>query len=211
MELSIHRRDTMKVVKKRVDTLLPAVYNPRKDLTPDDREYQKIKKSIEEFGYVEPIIYNVATNTIVGGHQRLKVLKELGYTEIDVVEIEETEEREKALNIALNKIEGEWDMALLKDLLQELDTGEIDMDLTGFEDWEMEQLMTQFHVEDESFEEDDEEDIEAMDKADVMVVIGEYRIKVDRAVYDDWLNKLRMDVGFDKESIEKEIMERLQL
>lgn len=201
----------MKVVKKRVDTLLPAVYNPRKDLTPDDREYQKIKKSIEEFGYVEPIIYNVATNTIVGGHQRLKVLKELGYTEIDVVEIEETEEREKALNIALNKIEGEWDMALLKDLLQELDTGEIDMDLTGFEDWEMEQLMTQFHVEDESFEEDDEEDIEAMDKADVMVVIGEYRIKVDRAVYDDWLNKLRMDVGFDKESIEKEIMERLQL
>lgn len=211
MELSIHRRGTMKVVKKRVDTLLPAVYNPRKDLTPDDREYQKIKRSIEEFGYVEPIIYNVTTNTVVGGHQRLKVLKELGYTEIDVVEIEETEEREKALNIALNKIEGEWDMALLKDLLQELDTGEIDMDLTGFEDWEMEQLMTQFHVEDESFEEDNEEDIEAMDKADVMVVIGEYRIKVDRAVYDDWLNKLRMDVGFDKESIEKEIMERLQL
>ena len=142
----------MKIIKKQIDELLPASYNPRKDLTPDDKEYQKIKRSIEEFGYVEPIIYNVTTNTIVGGHQRLKVLRELGYTEINVVEIEETEEREKALNIALNKIEGEWDMTALKDLLQELDTGEIDMDLTGFEDWEIEQLMTQVHQDDVSEE-----------------------------------------------------------
>lgn len=200
----------MKIIKKKIDDLLPAVYNPRKDLTPEDKEYQKIKRSIEEFGYVEPIIYNVATNTIVGGHQRLKVLKELGYTEIEVVEIEETEEREKALNIALNKIEGEWDMAALKDLLQDLDTGNLDMALTGFDDWEIEQLMTQFHMEDDPFEDDDfsEED---MEKADTMVVIGEYRIKVARAVYDSWLNRMRMDVGFDKESIEKEIMARLQL
>ena len=200
----------MKIIKKKIDDLLPAVYNPRKDLTPEDKEYQKIKRSIEEFGYVEPIIYNVATNTIVGGHQRLKVLKELGYTEIEVVEIEETEEREKALNIALNKIEGEWDMAALKDLLQDLDTGNLDMALTGFDDWEIEQLMTQFHMEDDPFEDDDfsEEDIE---KANTMVVIGEYRIKVARAVYDSWLNRMRMDVGFDKESIEKEIMARLQL
>ena len=200
----------MNIIQKKIDTLLPAVYNPRKDLTPEDKEYQKIKRSIEEFGYVEPIIYNVTTGTVVGGHQRLKVLKELGYTDIAVVEIEETPEREKALNLALNKIEGEWDMAALKDLLQDLDTGSIEMDLTGFDDWEIEQLMTQYHVEDDPFEDDDfsEEDIE---KADTMVVIGEYRIKVARAVYDSWLNRIRMDVGFDKESIEKEIMERLQL
>lgn len=208
--MSIPRRDTMKIVKKSLNSLIPAVYNPRKDLTPDDREYQKIKRSIEEFGYVEPIIYNVTTGSIVGGHQRIKVLKELGYTVVDVVEIEETEEREKALNIALNKIDGEWDMAALKDLLQDLDTGEIDMDLTGFEEWEMEQLMTQFHVEDDLFEEEelDDEDVE---RANTLVVVGEYRIKVDRPIYDDWINKLRMDVGFDKESIEREIMDRLQL
>ena len=139
----------MKIIKKQINELLPASYNPRKDLTPDDKEYQKIKRSIEEFGYVEPIIYNVTTNTIVGGHQRVKVLKALGYTEIDVVEIEESEEREKALNIALNKVEGEWDMSSLKDLLQELDTGELDMDLTGFEEWELEQLFTQYHVDDD--------------------------------------------------------------
>ena len=143
----------MNIIQKKIDDLLPAVYNPRKDLTPEDREYQKIKRSIEEFGYVEPIIYNVTTGTIVGGHQRLKVLKELGYTDIAVVEIEETPEREKALNLALNKIEGEWDMAALKDLLQELDTGELDMDMTGFEDWEIEQLMTQYYVGDDIPEE----------------------------------------------------------
>lgn len=143
----------MNIIQKKIDDLLPAVYNPRKDLTPEDREYQKIKRSIEEFGYVEPIIYNVTTGTIVGGHQRLKVLKELGYTDIAVVEIEETPEREKALNLALNKIEGEWDMAALKDLLQELDTGELDMDMTGFDDWEIEQLMTQYYVGDDIPEE----------------------------------------------------------
>lgn len=160
----------MKIIKKQIDDLLPAVYNPRKDLTPDDKEYQKIKRSIEEFGYVEPIIYNVTTNTIVGGHQRLKVLRELGYTEIDVVEIEETEEREKALNIALNKIEGEWDMAALKDLLQELDNGEMDMDLTGFDDWEIEQLMTQYHVDiDDFFEEkqDQEEKDSSLEEEEI--------------------------------------------
>ena len=200
----------MNIIQKKIDTLLPAVYNPRKDLTPEDKEYQKIKRSIEEFGYVEPIIYNVTTGTVVGGHQRLKVLKELGYTDIAVVEIEETPEREKALNLALNKIEGEWDMAALKDLLQDLDTGSIEMDLTGFDDWEIEQLMTQYHVEDDPFEEDDFSE-EEMEKADTVVVVGEYRIKVARAVYDSWLNRIRMDVGFDKESIEKEIMERLQL
>lgn len=200
----------MNIIQKKIDTLLPAVYNPRKDLTPEDKEYQKIKRSIEEFGYVEPIIYNVTTGTVVGGHQRLKVLKELGYTDIAVVEIEETPEREKALNLALNKIEGEWDMAALKDLLEDLDTGSIEMDLTGFDDWEIEQLMTQYHVEDDPFEEDDFSE-EEMEKADTVVVVGEYRIKVARAVYDSWLNRIRMDVGFDKESIEKEIMERLQL
>lgn len=136
----------MKIIKKHVDELIPAIYNPRKDLQEEDREYQKLKKSINEFGYVEPIIYNKATGVIVGGHQRLKVLKDLGYEEVEVIEIEETEEREKALNIALNKVEGEWDMTKLKDLLQDLDTGEIDMDLTGFDDWEIENLMTQYHI-----------------------------------------------------------------
>lgn len=73
----------MKIVKKKIEDLRPASYNTRKDLKPGDKEYEKLKRSITEFGYVEPVIWNERTGTVVGGHQRLKVLKDLGYEEID--------------------------------------------------------------------------------------------------------------------------------
>ena len=152
------------IVKKKIDELIPASYNPRKDLQQEDKEYQKIKKSIQEFGYVEPVIYNKTTGIVVGGHQRLKVLKELGYDEIDVVEIEVTNKQEKALNIALNKIEGQWDKTMLKDLLEDLDDGSLDMELTGFDDWEIEQLMTQYHVDEEELDKFFQEEQEPKEK-----------------------------------------------
>lgn len=70
----------MNIQKIEITKLKPAEYNPRKDLKPEDEEYQKIKRSIIEFGYVAPVIVN-SDMTVIGGHQRLKVLKELGYKE----------------------------------------------------------------------------------------------------------------------------------
>ena len=198
----------MNIIQKKIDDLLPAVYNPRKDLTPEDKEYQKIKRSIEEFGYVEPIIYNVTTGTIVGGHQRLKVLKELGYTEIDVVEIEETPEREKALNIALNKIEGEWDKDTLKDLLQELDTGEIDMDITGFDELELERLMGEVH----QFEYNVEEvntDYEEEKQESIPVRIGMYNFDFSYEEWEEIIAYIRINCGFVKENVVAELKRRL--
>lgn len=130
-----------------IDKINPAPYNPRKDLTPDDPEYQKIRRSIEEFGYVDPLVWNKRTGNLVGGHQRLKVLKELGYQEVECSVVDLDPSREKALNIALNKIEGEWDLPKLKDLLEELDTGELDIEITGFDLDEIEKMMTAFRVE----------------------------------------------------------------
>lgn len=124
----------MKIVKKLITELLPADYNPRKDLQPTDNEYKQLKRSIEEFGYVEPIIYNIQTGVVVGGHQRLKVLSDLGYSEVDCVEVDIDITKEKALNIALNKISGDWDEDKLKDLLSELQGLDFDMDLTGFDE-----------------------------------------------------------------------------
>ena len=89
--------------------LNPAAYNPRRDLKPGDKEYEKLKRSISEFGYVEPVIWNKTTGNVVGGHQRLKVLLDLGQTEVDCVVVELDDKREKALNLALNKIQGDWD------------------------------------------------------------------------------------------------------
>lgn len=121
----------MNIQKISIEKLKPAEYNPRKDLKPEDEEYQKIKRSLIEFGYVAPVIVN-SDMTVIGGHQRLKVLKELGYTEIECNIVDLDKNKEKALNIALNKISGEWDNDKLEKLLAELKGEEIDMDITGF-------------------------------------------------------------------------------
>ena len=93
----------MLIEKKNVAELLPADYNPRKDLKPGDKEYEKLKRSIEQFGYVEPVIWNATTSRVVGGHQRLKVLIDMGITEVECVIVEMDEDKEKALNVALTK------------------------------------------------------------------------------------------------------------
>ena len=127
----------MEIRKVSVDRLLPAKYNPRKDLQPGDPEFEKLKRSVAEFGYVEPIIWNQRTGIVVGGHQRLKVLQHLGYTEVDCVVLDIDEQKEKALNVALNKISGDWDMPLLTALLKDLDESGFDATLTGFDVSEM--------------------------------------------------------------------------
>ena len=131
-----------------ISELSPAKYNPRKDLTDKDPEYQHIKKSIEEFGYVDPVIVN-SDYTVIGGHQRLKVLKELGHSQIDVVVVDIPKIKEKALNIALNKITGEWDTQRLTGLLGELKAENFDISITGFDEKEFDGLLRELHKDDE--------------------------------------------------------------
>ena len=109
----------------------PAEYNPRKRLKPGDEDYESLKRRIETFGYVDPIIVN-ADGTVIGGHQRLFVLRDLGYTDADVAVVDLSKNDEKALNIALNKISGEWDMEKLSELLYELDVEGYFLENTGF-------------------------------------------------------------------------------
>lgn len=130
----------MKIEMIKIENLKPAEYNPRKDLKPEDEEYQKIKKSIIKFGYVAPVIIN-ADMTVIGGHQRLKVLQELGYKEIECNVVNLSKDEEKAQNIALNNIKGEWDNDKLEDLIAELkDTG-FDMECTGFNTDEIDNIL----------------------------------------------------------------------
>jgi ParB-like chromosome segregation protein Spo0J len=131
----------MQFLKIHIDNLKPAAYNPRKKLKPGDKEYEKIKRSIQEFGYVDPIIVN-ADMTVIGGHQRISVLKDLGYKEIECIVIDIDKTKEKALNIALNKISGSWDIPLLKDLLHDLDNSILDTTITGFDAGEIEEMMS---------------------------------------------------------------------
>ena len=138
----------MEIKKISVDKLNAAKYNPRVDLQPEDEEYKRLKRSIEVFGYVEPIIWNERTGNIVGGHQRLKILISQGYKEIETSCINVSEEDEKVLNVSLNKVKGRWDIDKLSDILQEFD--EVDsIGLTGFEERELESLLTNYdHIQD---------------------------------------------------------------
>jgi hypothetical protein len=136
----------LKIKKLSMSELINAEYNPRKDLKENDPEYQKIKKSIDEFGYVEPIIVNENCENnkyrIIGGHQRVKVLNDLGYTDIDCVVVGLDETKEKALNVALNKISGEWDNQKLYEILK--DFNDDDFLLTGFDNQEFKDLEEEF-------------------------------------------------------------------
>lgn len=131
----------MNIEKKKLADLQPADYNPRKDLKPGDADYEKLKRSIEEFGYVDPIIWNERTGRICGGHQRYKILKAQGIEEAEVVIVNFDEEKEKAFNIALNKVNGEWDNDKLALLLTDLDAADFDVSLTGFDPDEIEDLL----------------------------------------------------------------------
>lgn len=149
----------MKMETRSLASLRPAEYNPRVQLQPADPEYQNIKRSIETFGYVDPIIIN-QDGTIIGGHQRYNVMKDLGYTEAQVVVVDLDKNNEKALNIALNKITGEWDEIKLKDLLLDLDLNDYDLTATGFSSKEVEDLVIRLdkdvEAEDDDFDADKE-------------------------------------------------------
>lgn len=134
------KESTMNIQKINILKLKPSEYNPRKDLKPEDEEYKKIKNSILEFGYVSPIIIN-SDMTVIGGHQRLKVLKELGYEQIQCIIVNLDKNKEKALNLALNKISGEWDDEKLEQILAELKETDIDMNITGFSNDEIDDIL----------------------------------------------------------------------
>lgn len=169
----------MDIQKISTDKLIPASYNPRKELKPGDPEYEKLKRSIEEFGYVEPVIWNKRTGVVIGGHQRLRVLKDLGFTEVDCVVLDIDEQQEKALNVALNKISGEWDIPLLTSLLKDLNDGGYDATITGFDVSEMSSL---FDDQSEIVEDDPpevaDETLEPISKAGDRWLLGQHVLYV---------------------------------
>lgn len=124
----------MNIQKIKIENLKPADYNPRKDLKPEDEEYQRIKKSILNYGCIIPLVVN-KDMTVIAGHQRIKILKELGYKEIECVIVDYDKNREKGCNIVLNNenVAGEWDNKKLEQIIAELKSEDnFDIETTGF-------------------------------------------------------------------------------
>lgn len=186
----------MIIEKIKVEKLIPADYNPRKDLQPGDSEYEKIKRSLEEFGYVDPVIWNRTTGRVVGGHQRLKVLASMGRTEVECVVVELDEEKEKALNVALNKISGDWDKEKLAVLMTDLDAADFDVSLTGFDAAEIDDLFKDTlrdGVEDDDFDVDEELQNPPITMQGDVWLLGRHRLVCGDSTKKETFDKLMED------------------
>lgn len=127
-------------------------FRPIGELVPNDKnprqmtkaEMNKLKRSLKEFGFVDPVIVNKHTdrkNIIIGGHQRCEAAKEIGLSEVPVVYVTLTPEKESLLNMALNKISGDWDESKLYDMLLDLENYPVDMTLSGFDEHVIDEIM----------------------------------------------------------------------
>lgn len=165
----------MKIKTLPIAQLKPAPYNPRRELKAGDPEFERIRRSIKTFGLVEPLIWNERSGYLVGGHQRLAVLKAEGVKEVDVTIVNLTDSRERALNAALNKISGTWDNEKLREVLASLD--EADITLMGFDDGELAKLVDYKGTEGKT-KPDDTPALEkvAIAKTGELWILGEHRL-----------------------------------
>lgn len=203
--------------------IIPAPYNPR---TISDTEKEKLENSLSTFGLVDPIIINLKNNHIIGGHQRYdailsNAIKDDSYKEeLNLIRLGdigwvftetdlklESDEDEKALNIALNKIDGEWDIEKLEEIFIELDSVNFDLDLTGFDTDELEELQINLEtdnltceevIEDDYIEQTDEEIEITVDKGDIYQ-LGNHRLMCGDSTsndLDELMQKDKSDMVF---------------
>ncbi len=189
-----------KVIK--LSRLKAAPYNPRQDLQPGDSRYEKIKNSVGRYGIVVPIIVNKNGWRIISGHQRYKILKEQGVTETEVVIVDLDEEKEKLLNLALNKIRGQWDIPKLSELLKEFDDEQLEV--SGFSVDEIEALTAEYEdaIEktlEEAEVEDENEDTPKTNEGGQEAPQGEVLVYLSFEKKDDaleWLKAHRIEKDF---------------
>ena len=155
----------VEIEKIKITDITPADYNPR---LISESETNKLKNSLSTFGLVDPIVINLKNNHIIGGHQRFDVLidqhledntifeelnlirlGDIGWVFTDTDLKIESEDHEKALNLALNKISGDWDYDKLTTLFSDLQMSDLDVELTGFDDTEIEVLLDDFEYNEE--------------------------------------------------------------
>jgi DNA modification methylase len=174
------------LLTKKISEISGAKYNPRKI---SDEAMGRLTKSLAEFGNIQPITWNARTGNVVGGHQRLKVYKAMGKTEVDVWAVDLDEQKEKAANIALNKLSGEFDMPMLKDILEEIDTGDLDMEITGFGMDEIALMMEDAHPE-VTEDEVPEVPVDAITKPGDLWILGEHRVLCGDSTKQEDVSKL---------------------
>lgn len=190
----------MQIKKAPVKDLVSPEWNPRQ-IT--NEELEKLKTSLEEFGYIEPIIVNDVNNHVVGGNQRLRALIALGYDEVDCVYVHiEDINKEKACNVALNKISGDWDEDKLRVVLEDIELSPIDIKLTGFDELELTELEVKepITVHEDDFIIEDEEGMEVNVMEGDLYRLGEHYLLCGDSTVEANVKKLmqgaKADISF---------------
>ena len=187
----------------------PAPYNPRVQLTEKDQEFKALDASIAESGLVLPLIVNARDNCLIGGHQRLSVLLAAGETETNAVVVDLDEAQAKALCIALNKLDGEWDYGQLAEIIQELIQEGENLTATGFTEQDIGDLLGEIRgelEEDGDTEGSEDED----DTADgIKCLVGDYRFTLTEVEFEDLMADIREKVGFTQARVCDEMKRRL--
>ena len=187
----------MQIKKAPVKDLVSPEWNPRQITT---EELEKLKTSLEEFGYIEPIIVNDVNNHVVGGNQRLRALIALGYDEVDCVYVHiEDINKEKACNVALNKISGDWDEDKLRVVLEDIELSPIDIKLTGFDELELTELEVKepITVHEDDFIIEDEEDMEVNVMEGDLFKLGEHYLLCGDSTVEANVKKLMQGAKAD--------------
>jgi DNA modification methylase len=137
---------SLQIVQVPIADLRPDPANPRKI---SDAELDALTRSLREFGLIQPILARHEDKMVIGGHQRLLAARRLGMKQVPVIFLDLSDEQAKVLNLALNKISGEWDEQLLARLLADLNAvPDVDLSLSGFDDEELKRLLKRIEGED---------------------------------------------------------------
>ena len=163
----------MKITLVNISSLNPAEYNPRQI---SNKQYEDLKASMEKFGCVDPIIINInpeRLNVVVGGHQRLRILRDLGAEKVPTVSVNLSEEDERELNVRLNKSGGEWDMDILAN----------EFDIVDLKEWGFKDIELGFNI--DKLQDDLSDKIELQYKIEVDVTSE----KEQEQLYNDLTNK----------------------
>lgn len=168
----------MKLSTIPIEKIDPAPYNPRVDLKPGDPRYERLSKSIDEFGMIQPLVWNRRSGYLVAGHQRLKILRARGEKDVEVATVDLPPDKERVLNLALNKIAGDWHEAKLAELLAALaDVQDLDLEVTGFSIPDVEKLTADLReqLEDPAAEPIDD-DASPITQPGDLIELGEHRL-----------------------------------
>jgi DNA modification methylase len=174
--------------------LKPAAYNPRKI---EPSALKSLARGIAEFGIVDPLIIRRSDHMVIGGHQRLKVALAAKMDKVPVVYVDVDDQQAAALNVLLNNpnAQGDWDMPKLAEVLGELDANGFDATLTGFDDKELERLLTYYKGIDGKTDPDEvpEPPKEPVSKSGDLYRLGSHRLMCGDATNAEHVKRLLGD------------------